>query len=158
MNGFVEFGARYLICIIAVLAVVVALVSGRTARTRMIALAIVAFPVALLLTWVAGHLYYHTRPFVIEGVQPLIPHEPDNGFPSDHTMLAMTTSAIMFVYHRKVGLLLGILAILIGVSRVIAKLHYPIDILAGAAIAIASTGIAWMTLKRLGSLLSRDRP
>lgn len=158
MNGFVEFGARYLICIIAVLAVVVALVSDRTARTRTIALAIVAFPVALLLTWVAGHLYYHTRPFVIEGVQSLIPHEPDNGFPSDHTMLAMTTSAIMFVYHRKVGLLLGILAILIGVSRVIAKLHYPIDILAGAAIAIASTGIAWMTLKRLGSLLSRDRP
>ena len=158
MNGFVEFGAKYLIFIIAVVAVAVTLVSDRTARNRTIALAIVAFPVALLLTWVAGHLYYHTRPFVIEGVQPLIPHEPDNGFPSDHTVLAMTSSAIVFAYSRKVGLLLGVMAILVGISRVIAKLHYPVDILGGAAIAMSSAGIAWMMLKRFASLLSWDRP
>ena len=158
MNGFVEFGAKYLIFIIAFVAVMFTLVSDRTARNRTIALAVMAFPVALLMAWVAGLLYYHTRPFVIEGVQPLFPHAPDNGFPSHHTMLAMATSAIVFVYSRKVGLLLGIMAILIGISRMIAKLHYPVDILGGAAIAIASTGVAWMMLKRFASSPSRDRP
>ena len=158
MNGFVEFGAKYLIFIIAFVAVMFTLVSDRTARNRTIALAVMAFPVALLMAWVAGLLYYHTRPFVIEGVQPLFPHAPDNGFPSHHTMLAMATSAIVFVCSRKVGLLLGIMAILIGISRMIAKLHYPVDILGGAAIAIASTGVAWMMLKRFASSPSRDRP
>jgi membrane-associated phospholipid phosphatase len=158
MNAFVEFGAKYLIFIIAFVAVMFTLVSDRTARNRTIALAVMAFPVALLLAWVAGLLYYHTRPFVVEGVQPLIPHPPDNGFPSHHTMLAMATSAVVFVYSRKVGLLLGIMAILIGISRVVAKVHYPVDILGGVAIAIACTGVAWMTLRRFASFPSKDRP
>ena len=152
MNGFVEFVARYLIFIIAFVAVMFTLVSDRTERNRTIALAVMAFPVALLMAWVAGLLYYHTRPFVVEGVQPLIPHESNNGFPSHHTMLAMATSAIVFVRSRKAGLLLGIMAILIGISRVIARLHYPVDVLGGAAIGIASTGVAWMTLRRFASL------
>ena len=157
MNGFVEFGAKHLVFIVAFVAVMFTLVSDRTARNRTIALAVIAFPVALLMAWVAGLLYYHTRPFVVEGVQPLIPHESNNGFPSHHTMLAMATSAIVFVCSRKVGLLLGIMAILVGISRVLVKLHYPVDILGGAAIAIASAGIAWMTLRRFASLPPRHR-
>jgi membrane-associated phospholipid phosphatase len=45
--------------------------------------------------------------------------------------------------------LLGILGILIGVSRVMAKVHYPIDIVASIAIAISVTGFAWIILKTL---------
>lgn len=148
------FAGHYLIFVVAFAAVIFALLSERKVRNRTIGLALLAFPTALLIAWVAGHFYYHTRPFVVENVQPLIPHEPNNGFPSDHTLLATVSSAVVFIHSRKVGLLLGIMALLIGASRVVAKLHYPVDILGGAAIAIASTDIAWLTLKRFASRLT----
>ena len=55
------------------------------------------------------------------------------------------------------GPLFGIVALLIGASRLTAKLHCPNDIMGGAPIAVASTGIACMGLKDSASLLPRDR-
>jgi undecaprenyl-diphosphatase len=154
MNALAAFAGKYLIFILALAAIIIALLSERTVRNSIIRLALLAFPTALLMAWVAGLLYYHTRPFVVEGVQPLISHQPDNGFPSDHTLLAMVSSGVLFVHNRKAGLLLGILGILIGIARVIAKLHYPIDILGGIGIAIASVGISWMILRKFRRRLS----
>jgi undecaprenyl-diphosphatase len=154
MNALAAFAGKYLIFILALAAIIIALLSERTVRNSIIRLALLAFPTALLMAWVAGLLYYHTRPFVVEGVQPLISHQPDNGFPSDHTLLAMVASGVLFVHNRKAGLLLGILGILIGIARVIAKLHYPIDILGGIGIAIASVGISWMILTKFRRSLS----
>jgi membrane-associated phospholipid phosphatase len=61
----------------------------------------------------------------------------------------MVAAAIIFVYSRKLGVLLVILGILISVSRVMAKVHYPIDIVGSIAIAISVTGFAWIILKTL---------
>jgi undecaprenyl-diphosphatase len=150
MNAVVVFVGKYLIFVVALMAVVFTLFSERTVRNKIVRLAVLAFAMALLLAWVVGLLYYHTRPFVVNDVRPLIPHQPDSGFPSDHTLLAMTASAVVFVYSRQVGLLLGVMTLIIGAARVIAKLHYPVDVLGGIAIAIASTGIAWIALRKLG--------
>ena len=149
MDTLIVIGAKYLIYIIAFLAVIATLLSERTVRCGIVKLALLSFPIAFLASLIAGQLFYDTRPFVVEHITPLIPHGADNGFPSDHTLFAMVTAAIIFVYSRKLGVLLGILGILIGVSRVMAKIHYPIDIVGSIAIAISVTSFAWIILKTL---------
>jgi len=148
MHTLIIIGAKYLIYIIAFVAVIATLLSEKTVRWNIIKLALLSFPIAYLLAFIAGHLFYDTRPFVVQHVEPLIPHGADNGFPSDHTLVAMVAATTIFVYRRKLGVFLGILAVLVGVSRVMAKVHYPIDIIGSIALAIASTCIAWIILRR----------
>jgi membrane-associated phospholipid phosphatase len=63
----------------------------------------------------------------------------------------MVAAATIFVYRRKLGVFLGIVAVLVGVSRVFARLHYPVDIIGSMALAIAATGIAWIIVRRFFS-------
>ena len=149
MDTLIVVGAKYLIYVIAFSAVIATLLSVRAVRCNIIKLALLSFPIAFLVSVIAGHLFYDTRPFVVEQIEPLIPHAADNGFPSDHTLFAMVAAATIFVYNRKLGMLLGILSVLVGVSRVMAKVHYPIDIVGSIAIAIAATCLAWIILKTL---------
>lgn len=149
MDTLIKIAGEYLIIAVGLIGVAAALLSKGKVRTGIIKLAILSFPIAFLAAWVAGHLYYDTRPFVVENVQPIIHHQPDNGFPSDHTLYAMVTAAVVFAYHRKIGLFLGILGIIIGVARVAAKVHHPVDIIGSIAIALAATGIAWLILRRV---------
>jgi undecaprenyl-diphosphatase len=60
----------------------------------------------------------------------------------------MVAAAVIFVYRRKVGILLGVLGILVGVARVMAYLHHPIDIVASILIAVIATFCAWLILKK----------
>ena len=149
MDALVIFGSKYLILAVGFIAVVATLFSERTVRNNILKLAILSFAIAFLIAFIAGYLFYDSRPFVVENVKPLIPHEPDNGFPSDHTLAAMVAATTLFVYHRKLGVLLVALAILVGVSRILARVHYPIDIAGGSAIAIAATCISWTILRYL---------
>ena len=41
------------------------------------------------------------RPFVVQHVAPLFPRDADNGFPSDHTLLATFFAVCVFFYSRK---------------------------------------------------------
>jgi undecaprenyl-diphosphatase len=149
VDTLVVFCAKYLIFILASIFVIVTLLSSRPSRNGILKLAILAFPLAYIMALIASHLFYDTRPFVVEHVQPLIPHQPDNGFPSEHTLLGMVAASSVFVYHRKLGVLLAVLGILVGVSRVIAKVHHPVDIVASIAIALAATLLAWIVVRKI---------
>lgn len=154
MSALVIFTGKYLIFIIGLIAIIATLFSEKTVRNNIIILAIISFLLALAIAFVSGSLYYDPRPFVIDHFIPLIPHSPDNGFPSDHTLFGMVAAATVFIYHRKTGILLGILTILVGIARVIAGIHHPIDIIGGVLIAVAATSVAWAMLK----VLSRKFP
>ena len=149
MDSLTVFGAKYLIFIVAAVAVIFTLLSPKRIRNDIIKLAIFSFPVAFLVAFIASHFYYDTRPFVVENAPPLIPHAPDNGFPSDHTLYAMVTAAIIFAQNRTVGISLAILAIFVGVSRIAASVHHPIDIVGSLAIAVVVTYAGWLMLKRM---------
>jgi len=149
VDTLVVFSAKYLIFISGSIFIIVTFLSRRTVRNSILKLAVFAFPLAYIMALIASSLFYDTRPFVVEHVQPLIPHAPDNGFPSQHTLLGMVAATSVFVYHRKVGVLLAVLGVLIGVSRVIAKVHYPVDIIVSIAIAIAATFFAWIVITKI---------
>jgi membrane-associated phospholipid phosphatase len=149
MNEIITVTAQYLIYIVGLIAIVVTLFSEKTVRWSIIKLAILSFGLAFLIAYIAGVLYYDARPFVVDHLEPLIPHAPNNGFPSDHTLAAMVTAAVIFVYRRRLGIVLGLLGILVGVARIMAYLHHPIDVVASILIAFSATFFAWLVLKKL---------
>lgn len=101
---------------------------------------------ALLLAKIGAHFINDPRPFT-QGLVPLFSHADDNGFPSDHTLLAATLSFAVIVYNWRLGTTLLIGAIAIGTARVIANVHHTLDIVGALAIAAIATLIIWVIVK-----------
>lgn len=83
----------------------------------------------VILARLGGHFYYDPRPFVVGHFKPYFYHAPDNGFPSDHTLLASFLMFLCIRYSKRFGAALFLLAIAIGLARVQAGVHHMIDIL-----------------------------
>lgn len=92
---------------------------------------------ACLFAWTIAFLikyFFPTiRPFVVNGGEiDVILRPSDGAFPSEHTTLAFALAATIFMHDRRVGWLFLIGALVVGVARVLANVHYPVDILGGA--------------------------
>ncbi len=131
MNALIILGAKYLFLAVLAGAFGVFWTVEKQERRKFIITALVAAVIAIALTKSAGALYFDPRPFT-HGVTALIPHEPDNRFPSDHTVLSFAAASIAYAFSKKIGMVLMVLALPVGVCRVLAGIHSPIDIVAGA--------------------------
>lgn len=96
---------------------------------------IIAWSLSQFIKW-----FHHTpRPFEINGHTPLtLFANSDGSFPSGHTALAFALATSVLLHRRNLGLIFIAAAMLVGVGRVLSNVHYPIDILAGAAIGITT--------------------
>lgn len=135
-DQFIIFGAKYLIWLAVGVALVWFLKQSKPTQKKVFILGLVCLPVAYAIAKIVSLFYYHPQPFVVENFTPLIPHDPDNGFPSDHTLLAAALAAVIFPFSKKVSGLAWLLTILIGIARVLGGIHYPVDIAGSIAIAI----------------------
>ena len=123
-----------------------------TEKRRFIVLLISSGITSLLLAKIASKLYYDPRPFVSGHITPYFPHGNDNGFPSDHTLLAAFLAFTVFAYNRTLGGVALLIALLIGGSRVIAGVHHINDILGSFVIAGVSVAICfWAEAKLFGN-------
>jgi undecaprenyl-diphosphatase len=82
------------------------------------------------------NLIARTRPYdVLPQLIPLIKPPTDYSFPSGHTASSFAAAyAIQRGFGKRFGIPAYVLAALIAVSRVYVGVHYPTDVLAGAAI------------------------
>lgn len=75
------------------------------------------------------------RPFQFDGALPLTLTVPTDGaFPSSHSAVGFALAVTILKHDRKVGILYLTMAGLVGIARIVAHVHYPIDIMAGALI------------------------
>ena len=101
-------------------------------------------------TWIfnqlVGFAYFRDRPHVaIEKVQSIIGETlTGKSFPSDHTTVAFALAMTLFLWSPKVGIWFLVIALLIGVARVIAGVHYPTDVLGGIIVGVF---FAWVIHK-----------
>ena len=82
------------------------------------------------------------RPFSILNFQPLIDANGVNtSMPSGHAAFYFALATAIFFLNKKMGLYFGGAAILMGIARIFVGVHWPTDILTGAAVGIASAFI-----------------
>lgn len=80
------------------------------------------------------------RPFLLfQDINPLFYHGGFNSFPSNHATFFAALATALYMYHPRLGALYYLIALAIGVARVAAGVHFPIDILAGFAIGVLVT-------------------
>jgi undecaprenyl-diphosphatase len=119
-----------------------------------IAAGLAAATLALGVNQIITHLWQRPRPFTDHplGVIPLITSGHDASFPSDHATVSFAIAfGILFVAGRA-GWLFVAWAALIAASRVLAGVHYPTDVLAGALVGL---GCGYFTARLALPLLSR---
>ena len=91
-----------------------------------------------------------TRPYeLIEGLQILVSRPHDYSFPSGHSANSLTCAWTIFrLAPKKYGVPALVLAVLIALSRLYVGVHFPTDVLAGAAIGILLSEVALRALRR----------
>jgi membrane-associated phospholipid phosphatase len=143
MNTLIGFTATYL----HLLSVVVFLYYGVTSQysKRFVQSALLTGILALGLGLTAATLYNNPRPFMLPGAPAaLIANPPTyNGFPSGHALFTGTLAAIVSVFDPYVGAALWLIAFAVGIARVLAGVHHPVDIIASYAIAACSALVVW---------------
>lgn len=153
MDSLIIFCAKYLLVFVVLGWIFAWWRCDRKHKIELVLATIAAGIVALVLSRIAGHVYYDPRPFVAHHVKPLIAHAADNGFPSDHALLTMTLTAIVYFYSRKIAGAMLVLTVLVGVARVLAKIHSPLDIAGGWIFGIIGAvigyyGVTWLLARR----------
>jgi len=132
VNSIVVFVAQYLFLFVIVLLGLAWLnTKDKNTKVKFIVSVIIAGIIAFILSRIASKFFYDTRPFVAQHVKPLFPHAADNGFPSDHALLTGTLTAAAYFFNKKYATGMLVLTILIGIARVWAKVHSPLDIAGG---------------------------
>jgi len=151
------FGAKYLYLVVIIIAALWFLRQPRPKQKEIFILACICLPLIYVISLAVGNLYYNPQPFVVEGFKPLIPHKADNGFPSHHVLLLSAISALIFPFSRRIGLLLWILTLVVGFSRVYAGVHHIVDVIASMLISIIPVTIACFVIKYFKNLKIRGQ-
>lgn len=151
MNSMIVFVAKYFLYLSVAVVGLYWVTASRRDKVGLGLRLVIGGAIALVLARIGAHYFYDTRPFARTGVKPLIPHANDNGFPSDHALLASFLGFTMLVYSRAIGFVLLAIAALIGGARVSAHIHSPIDIVGSFAFAAAAALLADQGVKRFGT-------
>jgi undecaprenyl-diphosphatase len=94
---------------------------------------------------VISELVDRARPFVADphGVHLFSGHAADPGFPSDHATAAFAIAVAILLRKRGWGIVALVLATVLSVGRVALGVHYPSDVIAGAALGSAAALALW---------------
>jgi len=87
-------------------------------------------------------LYHRPRPFLVYNLNLLIAETGRYSFPSGHSALFFALASAIYFYDKKWGVGFFAAAIFMNISRVIAGIHYPSDILGGLVVGVA---VAYIT-------------
>jgi|TARA_Y100000310_G_scaffold313175_1_gene361200 undecaprenyl-diphosphatase len=100
--------------------------------------AVVIFTAALAAWFIAKAIkffYFSPRPFeILDNVNLLFEHGEGDSFPSGHATFFSALAVSLYFYHKRIAIIYIAGALFIGLSRIIAGIHWPTDILAGYAL------------------------
>jgi undecaprenyl-diphosphatase len=136
------FAAQNLVYIdLALAAVVLAFMLYRRPRSAVppwVLTVAIMLVISVILAGIGGAVYNDPRPFVVDHNHPppLIHHAADNGFPSDHALLAAAIVGAVALLNLWSALPFVVLAVLIDWARVGAGIHHVGDVI-GSSLFVA---------------------
>lgn len=147
MDTLIIFGAKYLFLAIPLITVIQFFRLPPPERRSWLVVAVISLPLTFLLLEIAKHVWYNPRPFVVAQHAPLVAHAPDNGFPSDHTILCAALSFLWLPQKKRTALVCFLITILVGLARVLAEVHHVIDIVGSILIAVIGIDVSYFLLR-----------
>lgn len=103
---------------------------------------------------IVNQLVFTARPFVHLDLDVPFYLPTDSSFPANTAGVAFAIATAVFLRHRKLGAALYALGAGWGIARVSAGVHYPSDVLAGAAIGVL-VGVVATLVARRGAFILR---
>jgi undecaprenyl-diphosphatase len=133
-NLTVTFVASVLIWLMFFGLIVLWVIDGKIKRETVMH-AVFSCLIAYAITELIKTFFPTLRPFQFNGALPLTLTTPiDGSFPSSHTAVGFALAVTILKHDKKVGILYLVMAGLVGIARILAHVHYPIDIIVGAFI------------------------
>ena len=154
-NFFITFLASFLIWILFAGLFVLWVIDGRIKKEQVLH-ALFAMFLVYILTVIIKDLFPETRPFIANNEPAMTLTTPnDASFPSTHTAIAFALGTSVFLHDRHYGWKFFLGAAFVAIGRILANVHYPSDIIAGALLGMM---VAWATEKiHLFGLLGRGK-
>ena len=98
--------------------------------------------------YVLKDLIARPRPCHIdETVALLVPRPSGYSCPSTHSAWAFASAASVFLWHKKPGIAIGVIALIVAFGRLYLFVHFPTDVLFGIALGILFAYIAYSIVK-----------
>lgn len=145
-DGIIVFFASYLAYLMPVIFLGLVFFSSYSRREKWILLVVAGAASVIARFGVAEliRLFYHRpRPFLVLPDVHALFTDSAWSFPSGHATFFFAFSTAVYLYNKKWGIGFFVATVLITVSRVIAGVHYPSDIIGGAIIGII---VAYITV------------
>jgi undecaprenyl-diphosphatase len=132
------------------LALLVLLDGGTGGRRRVAVAAGLGAGLALAGAQVISRIVDRPRPFVADpqGVHLFAGHVTDASFPSDHATAAFAIATAVLLRDRRWGAVVLACAAVLAAGRVALGVHYPTDVLGGAALGAATSLLLYVPAVR----------
>ncbi|MDD5431201.1 MAG: phosphatase PAP2 family protein [Candidatus Pacebacteria bacterium] len=97
-----------------------------------------------LFTEIIRYFFPIQRPFVVYGFTPLVNHDVAASFPSGHMALFFTLAlCVFYLIGKKWGWRFIVAVLIMGLARIFAGVHWPLDILGGITISLMAFFITY---------------
>jgi undecaprenyl-diphosphatase len=133
---------EWLIWLLPAAAVLAWLRSGEAMRGRLLA-ATATVLTGLCLNQLIGLGWQHPRPFMLHLGYTFISHVADSSFPSDHLTVIWCAACSLLLQRptRATGIAIAVLGIPAAWGRIYLGVHFPLDMLGAALVAMCSAAI-----------------
>ena len=159
-------GSDYAVPAAMGLAILAAWFAGGDSEDRMrrqigVFVALTAIAFASWIVFAGNELYFRPRPFdaVLDHEVAVLLYRPtDSSFPSNSAAVAFAAAGGVWLISRRAGLALFGIAVAYGTARVYGGVHYPLDIVGGAAVGLIAVAMArgfWRLIDPVPSVVIR---
>ena len=131
MVFFTSLGDNGIIWII----LLIVLLSGKKTRNKGVVLLITVITVFILTNYLKEE-FHRVRPYEYMNFIPKVKTSGTSSFPSAHSAVAFVVFGVYYFYNLRYKYVIGVIALIIAVSRFYLEVHYLSDVMAGIALGL----------------------